>query len=478
MVDFTYMTTWSGTAFTELVTDVFPRRIVGWRTAAAIRTLRPSSTATTEAFAPTEPAADTTASTAGTTLPSTVDVLVVGAGHAAWRRRGCSARPAGRAWSSTAASVSAAGGGTTSPRHPHRTTSFPGLGLRRGRPDGFMDHDRSQGSCVTGRSSTPGSRFAGAYPYTWSAMTCRRREASPTPGEHAEERGMRREIATAAVVGASMLVDGRVQQAPPRPGGKSTSSRTTPTGPMEGTPTRSPSRSAPTGLGHRSTTGASDLGPTDTNGGGDVYLRDLRTGETTLVSSNAEGADSANDGSGEPVCRPDGTKLAFAGRATDLGPTDADPGADVYVRDLATAGLTRVPNAPDDCPVADTGDAQRPVFSADGTMLAFRQGLVGRLGRPGGAGRLRARPHDGRHGGCLTSTPAASAVGGASRCRPARAPTARSWSSPARRPTSARSTTTAPVTCSCGTSGSGRRAWCPRARPSPGARTGHPATLS
>ena len=102
-----------------------------------------------------------------------------------------------------------------------------------------------------------------------------------------------------------------------------------------------------------------------------MYLRDLRTGETTLVSSNAEGADSANDGSGEPVFSPDGTKLAFTSRATDLGPTDADPGADVYVRDLATAGLTRVPNVPDDCPVADTGDAQRPVFSADGTMLVF-----------------------------------------------------------------------------------------------------------
>lgn len=33
VVDFTYVPTWSGMAFTAFVTDVFSRRIVGWRTA-------------------------------------------------------------------------------------------------------------------------------------------------------------------------------------------------------------------------------------------------------------------------------------------------------------------------------------------------------------------------------------------------------------------------------------------------------------
>jgi putative transposase len=33
VVDFTYVPTWSGTGFTAFVTDVFSRRIVGWRTA-------------------------------------------------------------------------------------------------------------------------------------------------------------------------------------------------------------------------------------------------------------------------------------------------------------------------------------------------------------------------------------------------------------------------------------------------------------
>ena len=38
VVDFTYAATWSGMAFTAFVTDVFSRRIVGWRTAASMPT--------------------------------------------------------------------------------------------------------------------------------------------------------------------------------------------------------------------------------------------------------------------------------------------------------------------------------------------------------------------------------------------------------------------------------------------------------
>jgi len=41
VVDFTYAPTWSGMAFTALVTDVFSRRIVGWRTADSMPTTLP-----------------------------------------------------------------------------------------------------------------------------------------------------------------------------------------------------------------------------------------------------------------------------------------------------------------------------------------------------------------------------------------------------------------------------------------------------
>lgn len=41
VVDFSYVVTWSGMAFTAFVSEVFSRRIVGWRTAAAMLTELP-----------------------------------------------------------------------------------------------------------------------------------------------------------------------------------------------------------------------------------------------------------------------------------------------------------------------------------------------------------------------------------------------------------------------------------------------------
>lgn len=41
VVDFTYVATWAGTVFTAFVTDVFSRRIVGWRTKATMPTELP-----------------------------------------------------------------------------------------------------------------------------------------------------------------------------------------------------------------------------------------------------------------------------------------------------------------------------------------------------------------------------------------------------------------------------------------------------
>jgi hypothetical protein len=49
---------------------------------------------------------------------------------------------------------------------------------------------------------------------------------------------------------------------------------------------------------------AGDLGPTDTNGESDVYLRDLASGTATLVSANGEGTDSGDGQSLNPGVQP------------------------------------------------------------------------------------------------------------------------------------------------------------------------------
>jgi Tol biopolymer transport system component len=116
---------------------------------------------------------------------------------------------------------------------------------------------------------------------------------------------------------------------------------------------------------------ASDLGPTDTNGTADIYLRDLTTGVTTLLSANAADTQAANGSSSTPVFSPDGTKVAFVSEATDLGPTDANNAADIYVRDLVN-GTTTLASVGEEATGIGNAGSGSPAFSPDGTRVAFR----------------------------------------------------------------------------------------------------------
>jgi hypothetical protein len=140
-------------------------------------------------------------------------------------------------------------------------------------------------------------------------------------------------------------------------------------------------------------TPASDLGPTDPGDDWDVYLRNVATGTTTLVSVNSRGTDGGNRYSGAPTFSPDGSRLAFESEANDLGPTDTNtcrvkpvqppdtPCMDVYVRDLATA-TTSVAS------VDDAGTDTRPmtvssdvVFNpANSGQMAYEGWLLGTPG--------------------------------------------------------------------------------------------------
>jgi Tol biopolymer transport system component len=114
---------------------------------------------------------------------------------------------------------------------------------------------------------------------------------------------------------------------------------------------------------------ASDLVATDTNGASDIFLRDLATGTTTLVSTNAAGSDSGNSWSSDPVFSPDGSKIVFTSAASDLGPGDLNGMADIYVRDLTTGATTFVSKTPTGG--SGNGASTAPVLSADGNLVAF-----------------------------------------------------------------------------------------------------------
>ena len=130
-------------------------------------------------------------------------------------------------------------------------------------------------------------------------------------------------------------------------------------------------RFTPDGNGVVLDTSASNLGPSDTNGLSDIYLHDLTTGQNQLLSVNAAGTGSGNGGSAVPVISPDGNYVAFQSNAADLGPADTNGASDVYIRDLV-ADTTELVSV--DVTGTHAGGGASNVtggFSADGTRLAF-----------------------------------------------------------------------------------------------------------
>ena len=63
---------------------------------------------------------------------------------------------------------------------------------------------------------------------------------------------------------------------------------------------------------------AANLVPNDTNRAFDVFLRDLNTGITTLVSVNRDGTASGNGASTSASITPDGRYVVFESTAKDL----------------------------------------------------------------------------------------------------------------------------------------------------------------
>ena len=108
---------------------------------------------------------------------------------------------------------------------------------------------------------------------------------------------------------------------------------------------------------------AGDFGATDTNGDEDVYVRDLTSGVTSLVSVNAAGTGAGDDRSYFPTLSPDASKVAFLSSARDLtSPGVEEPGSHLYVRDLASGTTTLV----------STGESRSAGYwRPDGTRIAW-----------------------------------------------------------------------------------------------------------
>jgi Tol biopolymer transport system component len=127
----------------------------------------------------------------------------------------------------------------------------------------------------------------------------------------------------------------------------------------------------------------SNLGPLDANGVSDLYLHDLATGETRLLTSDPPGTSSANGASTGPIVSGDGRVVVFTSSASDLGATDANGAPDTYVLDLSTGEIHLVSvNLAGEAAGTAAGAGVAAAPSSDGTKVPFLSAAGGIVSTP------------------------------------------------------------------------------------------------
>ena len=125
---------------------------------------------------------------------------------------------------------------------------------------------------------------------------------------------------------------------------------------------------------------ANNLVANDTNTVSDIFVRDIQTGVTSLVSINSAGSGSGNEESIKPTISANGRIIIFQSFASNLSPIDTNNKLDVFARDLQT-GTTQVVSCNVGCTASGNGNsltanvpkdkAPRANISNDGRIVVF-----------------------------------------------------------------------------------------------------------
>src|SRR4051794_5328017 len=114
---------------------------------------------------------------------------------------------------------------------------------------------------------------------------------------------------------------------------------------------------------------ASNLVPGDTNGAGDIFVRDRKLDTTERVSVGPKGRQ-ANDESFVPAISADGRFVAFISAASNLVPGDTNRASDIFVRDRKLGTTERVSLSSDGLQ-GNSDSFWTPSLSANGRFVAF-----------------------------------------------------------------------------------------------------------
>ncbi len=116
---------------------------------------------------------------------------------------------------------------------------------------------------------------------------------------------------------------------------------------------------------------ARNLVPGDTNLNSDIFLHDRQTNETFMISVSSEGTN-GNNNSFFPSISADGRFIAFTSKADNLVPDDTNGEWDVFVHNRSTGITKRV--SVNSAGIEANGGSAGPKISDDGSRVAFTSG--------------------------------------------------------------------------------------------------------
>ena len=117
---------------------------------------------------------------------------------------------------------------------------------------------------------------------------------------------------------------------------------------------------------------ATNLVANDTNGEGDLFVKDLETGTTSRVSTDASGNQITGGffDAGSASISADGQFVSFSSSSADLVPGDTNNAGDVFVKNISTGEISRV-NTTSTGGESNGFFSQRARFSNDGNFVVF-----------------------------------------------------------------------------------------------------------